>query len=249
MSVDVDLKQAGSKARKAIASLRLSKSLDPDDDSDDSVEAEDNTEKDLEDGIIKDNEDLGHVAIQNEKEDLGHGIRDAPKEEEGEVLPEEDPGHPAAEEDLEHVKQLVQDDTKEVEDLEQPADKIIKAPEDSSIPLKSCKILLLDEQTVSDQHQHQQHQLHTKTGGKVQSVMAGLFEAGALDHILELIFMHLDGNSLASAASTCKRWNSFLKMNLWKRPSIQKRLHQYWSCHLPTFSIKVSASVRGYSSD
>lgn len=201
MSVDVDLRSSGKKARKAIANFRsATSSLDP---------GPDWTKGDGVDVITEDCEG-------NQEEQPG-------------VEGEQGTGDIKADEE-DHDRHLEQ------------ADKILKYQEEDEKKGNKEKISeSLEEGT--DGETVVGHELPAEPPAKVESVMSGLFDVGAYDHILEQIFTLLDGNSLAAASSTCKRWKGFIKQNLWKRPSVQESLHHFWSCHLPTFSIKVGGLV------
>ncbi len=93
------------------------------------------------------------------------------------------------------------------------------------------------------------------------SVMESLFERGsAFEHILEIIFMNLDGNSLTSAAAVCQKWQRFIDRRLFSRSEVINKslpltlsslwlfsqvirvLNDQWSSYLPQFYIKFHRS-------
>ena len=62
--------------------------------------------------------------------------------------------------------------------------------------------------------------------------------AGTFDHILENIFLYLDGNSLAAAADVSENWRQYVEGAFWSKPAKIKQINYQWSAHLPMSSIK-----------
>ena len=73
----------------------------------------------------------------------------------------------------------------------------------------------------------------------VGSIVGKLLNAaGAFDHVLESIFLCLDGNALAAAAQVSDNWRRYLEGVFWSEPAKVKQLNYQWSSHLPMSSVK-----------
>ena len=80
--------------------------------------------------------------------------------------------------------------------------------------------------------------LHPNPINTDSSVMESLFNNGNYPHILQAIFLSLDGNSLTSASSVCSYWRKFISYYIWNEPIFITKLSLFWSVYLPNFVIK-----------
>ena len=92
------------------------------------------------------------------------------------------------------------------------------------------------------QNANAQASADTETHGVIidsESIVGRLLNgAGTFDHILENVFLSLDGNSLAAAAEVSENWRQYVEETFWSKPAKIKQINYQWSAHLPMSSIK-----------